>query len=68
MDRVTISQKYQIVIPKSVREHMNLRPGTSLEVIAYGSRLELVPVESIERLRGFLPGIDTAVEREDDRL
>ena len=68
MDRVTVSQKYQIVIPRGVRERIGLKPGTALEVVAYGRRIELVPVEPIERVRGFLPGINTTVERDEDRL
>lgn len=65
---VTISSKFQVVIPKDCRERLGLRPGQKIQAFAYNDRLELVPVEPIEGLRGFLKGIDTLVEREEDRL
>jgi len=68
METVTISPKYQVVIPKAVRERLNLQPGQKVQVIAYRDRIELLPVVPIQSLRGFLQGIDTSVPREDDRL
>jgi len=68
MAAVTISPKYQVVIPKSIRESLDLRPGQLVEVIQYGDRIEFVPVRPARELRGFLSGIDTDVPREDDRL
>jgi AbrB family looped-hinge helix DNA binding protein len=68
METVTISPKYQVVIPKSIREALGLRPGQKVQVIQYGSRVELVPVVPVKQLRGFLRGIDTDVPREADRL
>jgi AbrB family looped-hinge helix DNA binding protein len=68
MDAVTISPKYQVVIPKSIRESMGLRPGQKVQAIQYGDRVELVPVVPVSRMRGFLRGIDTDVPREGDRL
>jgi len=68
MAAVTISPKYQVVIPKSIRENLDLRPGQLVEVIQYGDRIEFVPVRPARELRGFLRGIDTDVPREDDRL
>jgi AbrB family looped-hinge helix DNA binding protein len=63
-----VSPKYQVVIPKQVRERVGLTPGQRLQVIAYDDRIELVPVRPLKQLRGFLRGIDTNVAREDDRL
>ena len=63
-----ISPKYQVVIPKSVREALELKPGQMVQVIAHGDRIEMIPVRPITEMRGFLAGIDTAVERETDRL
>ncbi|MDD5090375.1 MAG: AbrB/MazE/SpoVT family DNA-binding domain-containing protein [Candidatus Wallbacteria bacterium] len=63
--RVTVSPKYQIAIPRSVRTRLNLKPGQKLEIIAYDNRLEFIPVPDIKELRGSLKGIDTAVERRD---
>lgn len=68
METVTISPKYQVVIPRKVREQMGLRPGQVVQVIVYENRIELVPVRPIQDLRGFLRGIDTSVEREPDRI
>lgn len=68
MSTVTISPKFQVVIPKDCRESLGLRPGQKVEAIPYEGRLVLVPVEPVADLRGFLAGIDTLVERQDDRL
>ena len=68
METVTISPKYQVVIPRKVREQMDLRPGQVVQVIVYENRIELVPIRPIKDLRGFLRGIDTSVEREPDRV
>ena len=68
MDTVTVSPKYQIVIPKSVRSAMQLSPGQKVQVVAYDNRIELIPVRSARSMRGFLAGIDTEVPREDDRV
>ena len=65
---VTVSPKFQVVIPKSIRESCGLFPGQKIQVIAYGRRIELIPVRPIKELRGFLKGIDTKVERDGDRF
>lgn len=67
METVTISSKYQVVIPKVIRESLELYPGQKVEAILYDRRIELVPVRPISEMRGFLPGLDSAVPREDDR-
>jgi AbrB family looped-hinge helix DNA binding protein len=64
---VTVSPKYQVVIPKDVREKLKIRPGQKIEVFAVGGRIEYVPVEPIQRLRGRYPGLP-ALDREPDRL
>ena len=68
MTAVKLSPKYQVVIPRDVREHLHLIPGQMMQVIAYGNRIELMPSRDIREMRGFLKGIDTTVSREEDRL
>ena len=67
MTKAKISPKYQVVIPKAIREELELKPGQVVQVIAHGDRIEMVPVRSLSEMRGFLAGIDTTVEREADR-
>jgi AbrB family looped-hinge helix DNA binding protein len=67
LSRVTVSSKYQIVIPKDVRERLKIRPGQKVEAFAIGDRIELVPVGPISKMRGFLKGMDANFEREPDR-
>jgi AbrB family looped-hinge helix DNA binding protein len=67
MNTLTISPKYQLVIPKAIRELLGLKPGQKVQAIAYNDRIELIPIRPIRRMRGFVRGIDTKVEREDDR-
>lgn len=68
MQIVTVSPKYQVVIPKAVRESLKLRPGQKMQVIEYDGRIELIPERDINELRGFLKGINTEFEREEDRV
>jgi AbrB family looped-hinge helix DNA binding protein len=65
---VTLSSKYQIVIPRTIRESTGLRAGTSFEVISYDNRIELIPLRPLEALEGIFKGIDTNITREPDRL
>jgi len=59
MQTVTVSPKYQVVIPKPVREALRLRPGQKMQVVEYDGRIELIPERNIKELRGFLKGINT---------
>lgn len=68
MSRVTISPKFQIAIPKEIREKLGLSPGQRVEAIAYEDRIELIPLRPIRQMRGFLKGIDTSIKRGDDRV
>ena len=67
MQTVILSPKYQIVIPKAVREALHLRPGQKMQVMVYAGRVELIPERDIKELRGFLKGINTEFKREEDR-
>ena len=68
MPAVKVSPKFQVVIPKEVREQVGIRPGQRLEVVVWDGIIHLVPVRPIRELRGFARGIDTSVERGTDRL
>ena len=68
MQTVIISPKYQIVIPKEIREALNLVSGEKLHIFTYQNRLEIMPVRNIKKMRGFLKGMDTVIEREKDRI
>jgi AbrB family looped-hinge helix DNA binding protein len=68
MQSVTVSPKYQVVIPKDVRESLKLQPGQKMQVLEYAGRIELIPERDIKELRGFLKGINTEFKREEDRL
>ncbi len=68
MESVKLSPKYQIVIPKRIREKLKLKPGQKLQILEFGNRIEIVPLKNIKTMRGVLKGIDTNIEREGDRL
>jgi AbrB family looped-hinge helix DNA binding protein len=68
METVTVSPKFQVVIPRKIRQSLGIRPGQKVQVIRYGDRIELIPLKAVQETRGFLKGIDTTVERERDRI
>ena len=68
METVTISPKFQVVIPKAIRESLGLRPGQKVQAIEYKNRIELIPLRPIKEARGMFRGIDTTVERDEDRV
>jgi AbrB family looped-hinge helix DNA binding protein len=68
MQAVTVSSKFQVVIPREVREAMELQPGTRVQVLQYENRIELIPLREPKSLRGFIKGIDTEAPREEDRV
>ncbi len=67
MTTVTVSPKYQVVIPKDVRERLGIKPGHKIEVVVFEGRAEFIPVRDMRAMRGFLKGIDTSVARDKDR-
>lgn len=68
METVSVSPKFQVVIPKSIREAIGLVAGQRMQAMRYGDRVELIPLRPLAEARGFLAGIDSHVEREGDRL
>ncbi len=68
METVTVSPKFQVVIPLAVREAMKRTPGEKMRVLHFGNRVELIRVRDARELRGALAGMDTAIERDGDRI
>jgi AbrB family looped-hinge helix DNA binding protein len=68
MVTVTVSPKFQVVIPKEVRKELGIQPGQQLQVLRFPDRIEFVPLRDIKSMRGFLEGIQTDVPREKDRV
>jgi len=67
MPVVTLSPKFQVVIPREIREALQLVPGQKVQVLQYQNRVEFIPVQAMRKMRGFLKGIDTTVTRDKDR-
>jgi AbrB family looped-hinge helix DNA binding protein len=68
MVTVTVSPKYQVVIPKEIRTELALKPGMKLQILRYGDRIEFVFVKRASEMKGFLKGIDTNIDRDEDRV
>lgn len=68
MTTVTLSPKFQVVIPKEIREKINLNKGMKLEIMSYNGRIELIPIYPIKTLKGSLKGMDSIIIREKDRI
>jgi AbrB family looped-hinge helix DNA binding protein len=68
MTAVTVSPKYQVVIPKEVRESLGIVSGQKIEILTYQNRIELIPIKPMKEMRGFLKGINTNVKRDKDRV
>lgn len=68
MSIVTISPKFQVVIPQRIRESLGLEPGQKVQALEYEGRIEFIPLKRPRALRGFLRGIDTRVSRDRDRV
>jgi AbrB family looped-hinge helix DNA binding protein len=68
METVKVSPKFQVVIPRKIRESLGIRSGQRIQVLVYEGRVEFIPLRRMKEMRGFLRGIDTAVERDQDRV
>lgn len=68
MHFVTVSPKFQVAIPRPIRESLDLKPKQRLAVVEYEGRIEMIPQRDISELRGFIRGINTGFDREGDRV
>ena len=68
MSTVTLSSNFEVVIPRDIREALHLSAGEQLRVVSYDGRVELIPVRPMQSMRGFLRGMNTGLERDEDRL
>jgi AbrB family looped-hinge helix DNA binding protein len=68
MNVITISPKFQVVIPRDIRDRLELEPGQKVQALVFGNRIEFIPLRPAREMRGFLRGLDTTVHRERDRL
>ncbi len=68
METVTVSPKFQIVMPKRVWQNLGVEAGQKILVIQYDNRIELLPIRPMVVMRGFLKELNTDIDREPDRL
>ena len=68
MVTVTVSPKFQVVIPRQVRERLRIQPGQKLQILQFDNRIELLPLQNIKDMRAFLKGINTETQRGKDRI
>ena len=68
MAAVTVSPKFQVVIPKEIRENLGIFSGQKVQMLMYKGRIELIPLKQMSEMKGFLQGIDTDVQRDGDRV
>ena len=68
MPIVKVSPKFQVVIPKEIRENSGIKVGSKMDIFVYDGRIELIPIKPIKSLKGSLPGIDTSIQRDSDRI
>ncbi len=67
MTTVTVSPRYQVVIPQVIRDALGIKPGQRIQALQYQDRIELIPLRPMRKARGMLKGIDTTVKRGHDR-
>ena len=66
MNDITVSPKFQVVIPQKVREMLHVKPGQKMRAIAYDDKIILIPVRPIKEARGSLKGMNSDVQREEE--
>ena len=65
---VTRSPSFEVLIPLEIREALPLTAGEELRILPYAGRVELIPVRTVQSMRGFLKGMDVTIERDEDEL
>jgi len=65
IETTTVSTKYQVVIPRDIREKFNIKPGQRVKFICYNNDIHMVIVPDVKNARGFLKGIDSNIERDE---
>ncbi len=68
METVKVSPKFQVVIPRSIRESLGIKSGVKVQVLQYENRIEYIPVKEMKQMRGLLKGIRITVKRDKDRI
>ncbi|GAK53226.1 transcriptional regulator AbrB family [Candidatus Moduliflexus flocculans] len=68
METIVVSPKFHVMIPPRIRKACALRPGQEMRIVQYDNRIELILLKPMPTRRGFLKGLDTTIEREDDRV
>jgi AbrB family looped-hinge helix DNA binding protein len=68
MTAVTVSPKFQVVIPKDIREALGIFSGQKIQMLTYQNRIELIPLKSMREMKGFLKGLNANVQRDRDRV
>jgi AbrB family looped-hinge helix DNA binding protein len=68
MPTVTVSRKFQVVIPRDVRRSPGITVGQKIRVLALGDRIQFIPIRPVKALRGFVRGINPTVRRDKDRM
>jgi len=68
MNTATLSSDFELIFPTEISQSLGLKAGTTFEVISYKNRIELIPIKPMKDLKGIFKGIDTTINRVDDRL
>ena len=68
METVTLSPKFQVVIPLRIRESLQLKAGQKMQLINFEGQVVMVPLRPLKEMRGAFKGLNTNFEREVDRL
>lgn len=69
MEAVTISSKFQVVIPEEIRKKAGINAKQKLVIIEKDGVIHLIPQRPIEEMRGFVKGVSgEKIRDEEDRF